>query len=466
MNNSGSNPGRSIGVPPSFVNSGAKAQSMHLNHQASQLLSQSLPQTQGGHPGHFQLSDPQAQVLGHAQYAQAAHAQFQSQIQLANQSIAQLQNVNSGNVGVQSPPVATPSSTSAKKSHKPPSRPSGGSSNANMGSLFKTMELTPAALYTQLLEFEARVDAAMARKKTDIQESLKTPPRVQKKTLRVYVFNTFENQVQEANEKKNAAPPCWALKIIGRILEDGKDPVLTGMIQKSYPKFSSYFKKITIYLDQSLYPDNHVILWESTRSPVLHEGFEVKRKGNKEFTARIRLEMNYVPEKFKLSPVLSEVLGIEIETRPRILAAIWHYVKSRKLQNPNDPSFFTCDPPLQKLFGEEKMKFSLVSQKISLHLTPPQPIHLEHKIKLSGNFPAGTSCYDFIVDVPSPLQKDLAACLTSTESIKEIDACDELICNSILKIHEHRRRRAFFLGFSQSPAEFINALIASQSKDL
>ncbi|KAJ6672252.1 SWI/SNF-RELATED MATRIX-ASSOCIATED ACTIN-DEPENDENT REGULATOR OF CHROMATIN SUBFAMILY D [Salix viminalis] len=200
MNNSGSNPGRSIGVPPSFVNSGAKAQSMHLNHQAPQLLSQSLPQTQGGHPGHFQLSDPQAQVLGHAQYAQAAHAQFQSQIQLANQSIAQLQNVNSGNVGVKSPPVATPSSTSAKKSHKPPSRPSGGSSNANMGSLFKTMELTPAAhrkkrklhekeipekvaallpestLYTQLLEFEARVDAAMARKKTDIQESLKTPP--------------------------------------------------------------------------------------------------------------------------------------------------------------------------------------------------------------------------------------------------------------------------------------------------
>ena len=91
---------------------------------------------------------------------------------------------------------------------------------------------------------------------------------------------------------------------------------------------------------------------------------------------------------------------------------------------------------------------------------------MEHKIKLSGNFPAGTTCYDFIVDVPSPLQKDLAAYLTSTESNKEIDACDELICNSIKKIHEHRQRQAFFLGFSQSPAEFINALIASQSKDL
>ncbi|CAK7336692.1 unnamed protein product [Dovyalis caffra] len=355
-------------------------QSMHINHQPPQLLSHSQPQTQGvpAFPGHFQLSEPQAQVLGHVQYAQAAHARFQSQIQSANQSVAQLQNANSSNVGVQSPPVPTPSSTSAKKaSHKPPSRPSGGSSNANMASLFKTMELAPAvrrkkrklhekeipdkvaavlpesALYTQLLEFEARVDAAMARKKMDIQESLKNPPRV-RKTLRVYVFNNFENQVQGPNERKNAEPPSWSLKIIGRILEDGKDPVLTGMAPKPHPKFSSYFKKITIYLDQSLYPDNHVILWESTRSPVLHEGFEVKRKGNKEFTARIRLEMNYVPEKFKLSPALSEVLGIEVETRPRILVAIWNYVNSRKLQNPNDPSFFTCDPLFRKYLGKTR----------------------------------------------------------------------------------------------------------------
>ncbi|KAJ6294250.1 hypothetical protein OIU76_022352 [Salix suchowensis] len=492
MNNNSNNPGRSIGAPTSFANPGAMVPSTHVNHQPPQLLSQSQPQTQGGpaFPGHFQLSETQARVLGNTQYAQAAHAQFQSQIQSTNHSVAQLQNSNSANVGVQPPPVPTPSSSSAKKtSYKPPSRPSGGSSNANMASLFKTMELAPAvrrkkrklhekeipdkvlpvlpesAIYTQLLEFEARMDAAMARKKMDIQESLKNPPRV-RKTLRVYVFNTFENQVQGSNERKNAEPPSWSLKIIGRILEDGKDPVLTGLTQKPYPKFSSYFKKITIYLDQSLYLDNHVILWESTRSPVLHEGFEVKRKGNKEFTARIRLEMNYVPEKFKLSSTLSEILGIEVETRPRILVAIWHYVKSRKLQNPNDPSLFTCDPPLQKLFGEEKMKFSMVSQRISLHLTPPQPILLEHKIKLSGNCPAGTACYDFIVDVPLPLQKDLAAYLTSIEGNKEIDACDELICNSIKKIHEHRQRRAFFLGFSQSPAELINALIASQSNDL
>lgn len=497
MNNNNNNQAKNVGVPPHFGNPGAVPQSMTINHQPH-LLSQSQPQTQGAShfPGHFQLSEPQAQALAQAQYVnahsqaqtQAAHAQF-VQLQAQAHSLAQLHNANPGNAGVSSPSIATPSTGTAKRANqKPPSRPQG-SSQANTGPLFKNMELTPAArrkkrklpdkqipdkvaallpesgLYTQLLEFEARVDAALARKKIDIQDSLKCPPCVQK-TLRLYVFNTFENQTPTNPEKKDADPPSWSLKIIGRLLEDGRDPVVTGMTQKSRVKFSSLFKKITIYLDQSLYPDNPVILWESARSPALHDGFEVKRKGDKEFSAVIRLEMNYVPEKFKLSPALNEVLGIETESRARVIAAIWHYVKSRKLQNPNDPTFFMCDPPLQKVFGEEKMKFSMVSPKISMHLSPPQPIHIEHKMKLSGNCPAGTTCYDILVDVPMPLEKEMSAFLASTERNKEIDACDELICASIKKIHEHRRRRAFFLGFSQSPAEFINTLIASQSKDL
>lgn len=501
MSANNNNAMKSIGVPTAFGNSGGIPQSMPMNHQ-NHLLSQTQPQSHGGShfPGHFQLSEPQAQALAQAQYAQvhaqaqaqAAHAHFQAQLKAQPQAFSQLQNSGSNNVGVSSPSISTPGTGSAKRApQKPPSRPPG-SSGTNIGSPLKTMELAPAArrkkqklpekqipdkvaavlpesaLYTQLLEFESRVDSALARKKIDIQESIKNPPRVQK-TLRIYVFNTSANQTQVSPEKKNAESPSWSLKIIGRILEDGIDPDAAGLVQKPnslYPKFSYFFKKITIYLDQSLYPDNHVILWESARSPALNEGFEVKRKGDKEFTAIIRIEMNYVPEKLKLSPALTEVLGIEVETRPRVMAALWHYVKVKKLQIPSDPSFFMCDPPLRKVFGEEKIKFAVVSQKISQHLTLPQPIHLEHKIKLFGNSPSGNTCYDVLVDVPVSLGREMSAFLANLEKHKEIDACDEAISAAIKKIREHRRRRAFFLGFSQSPAEFINALIASQSKDL
>lgn len=118
------------------------------------------------------------------------------------------------------------------------------------------------------------------------------------------------------------------------------------------------------------------------------------------------------------------------------------------------------------VFGEEKMEFKVAAQKLFQHLSQPQPIYLEHNIKLSGCCPAGTACYDVQVDVPIPLQNEISSYLASIESHKEIEAYDEVICASLKKMQEHRRRRAFFLSFSQSPAEFINTLIASQSKDL
>ncbi|XP_009774849.1 SWI/SNF complex component SNF12 homolog [Nicotiana tabacum] len=461
-------------------------QSMPMNHNqpAPHLFSQSHAQRASQFPGHFQLSEPQSQ---------RSHAQFQGQAQAFSHFITSGVNTN---IGVSSPATSTPNTTGGTRKvlQRPTSRAAGSSGHGQAtASPLKTMELTPAVrrkkrkvsdkcipdkvaanlpesvLYSQLLELEARVDAALCRKKIDMLESLKDPPHVQK-TLRIYVFNTSTNQTPPADSKsKTAEPPSWSIKIFGRILGDGPDRPASEMEQKSgvsYPKFSSFFKKITVYLDQSLYPDNHVILWDSSRAPVHHDGFEIKRKGDKDFTAIIRLEMNYMPEKFKLSPALQEVLGIEVGTRARVLAALWYYVKSRKLQISDDTSSFTCDPPLRKVFGEEKLKFSLVSQKINPHLTAPQPIHLEHRIKLSGSSPAGNTCYDVLVDVPFTLQKEMSTFLSSLEKNKEIDACDEAISTAIKKIHEHQRRRAFFLGFSQSPADFINALVASQARDL
>ncbi|KAF7016243.1 unnamed protein product [Triticum aestivum] len=400
--------------------------------------------------------------------------------------------------------AAASAAASAKRPpQKPPSRPPAPTSNAaaaaSMAAAYKaansgSVDLTPAArrnkkrklpekqlpdrvaallpesaLYTQLLEFEARVDAALARKKVDIQEALKTPPSLQR-TLRIYVFNTFANQAPRTiPPPKNGDPPTWSLKIIGRVLEDGAELDPASVVPKHnpvYPKFSSFFKRVTIALDSSLYPENPLIVWENARSAAPQEGFEVKRKGDKEFLANIRLEMNYNPEKFKLSQPLMEVLGVEVDTRARVIAALWQYIKAKKLQNPSDPSYFMCDPQLKKVFGEDKMRFAMLSQKISQHLAPPPPINLEHKIKLSGNGANSSACYDVLVDVPFPLQKEMTAFLANTEKHKDIEACDEVISASIKKIHEHRRRRAFFLGFSQSPVEFINALIASQSKDL
>ncbi|PHT89730.1 SWI/SNF complex component SNF12 -like protein [Capsicum annuum] len=492
-------------MPPGFPGSlqlfqlsAAHAQAINLprTNPIAHIQPQSQDQQQmpPGFPGSFQLSAAHAQAIAQAQLkdpaqAQAEHARFQAQLQAQHLSLSQAHGL--GNVGSSSPSM--PGSSSAKRlPQKPLVRPPA-FTTTNMISPMRTKQLSAAsrkkkqklpekhlhekvaailpesALYTQLLEFESRVDSALARKKVDIQESLKNPPTTQK-TLRIYVFNTFANQVMTIPKKPKDEPPLWTLKIVGRILEEGMDAEQAAMFQKSspmYPKFSTFFKRVTISLDHKLYPDNHLIIWDSARSPAPQDGFEVKRKGEEEFTVNLGLELNYMPEKYKLSPALTEVLGIDVETRVRIISSLWHYVKVQKLQNPDDPSYFNCDSPLQKVFGEGKVKFDTVAQKITPHLSPPQPIHLEHRIKLSGNNPAGIdACYDVMVDVPFPIQRELNALLANTEETKEIQACEEAIVSDIRKIHEHRRRRAHFLGFSQSPVEFIDAVLESQSKDL
>lgn len=509
MSSNNNNPQKSIGVSSPFGNSLPPNPTAHLQSGQSQYQQQQQQQVgSGGIASQFQLSQfsaahahaiAQAQSKAVQTQAQAAHAQFQAQLQAQAQAHAQAQS-GAANMGASSASASSAAGNANAKrmQQKPLGRPPAFSNtNTTSSPPLRTSELTPASasasaarrkkqklpekqlqervaallpeslLYTQLLEFESRVDAALARKRVDIQEAIKNPLCIQK-TLRIYVFNTFANQIRTIPNKTNAETPTWTLKIVGRILEDGMDPEQVAVQKPSsvYPKFSSFFKRVAISLDQRLYPENHLIVWDSARSPAPHEGFEVRRKGDKEFSANIRLEMNYMPEKYKLSSALMEVLGIEVDTRARIVAAIWHYVKARKLQNPNDPAYFSCDPPLQKVFGEERMKFTMVSQRISQHLAPPQPIHLEHKIKLSGNSPAGNACYDILVDVPFPIQRELNALLANTEKSKEIESCDEAICGAIRKIHEHRKRRAFFLGFSQSPVEFINALIESQGRDL
>ncbi|RWR87072.1 SWI/SNF complex component SNF12 [Cinnamomum micranthum f. kanehirae] len=124
---------------------------------------------------------------------------------------------------------------------------------------------------------------------------------------------------------------------------------------------------------------------ESSRSCAHHEGFEIKRKGDKKLDVSVRLEMNHVPEKFKLLPTLMDVLGTEVDTCMRIATAIWHYVK-----------------------------------KISPHLSLPRAIHYEHRIRLPGSNPAGNACYDFLVDEPLLLQREMSAFFASTLGTKRL----------------------------------------------
>ena len=77
--------------------------------------------------------------------------------------------------------------------------------------------------YMDLLAFERKLDATIARKRLDIQEALKRPIKIKRK-LRVFITNQFYPGKQDADNDEDCVPQ-WELKIEGRLLDDVSETV-------------------------------------------------------------------------------------------------------------------------------------------------------------------------------------------------------------------------------------------------
>ena len=81
-----------------------------------------------------------------------------------------------------------------------------------------------------------------------------------------------------------------------------------------------------------------------------HDGFEVKRNGDQDVDLKILLYLEHYPAKHKLSPQLSQLLDLHSETLPNVLLAMWQYIKSRRLHDPEDRRVVMCDEKLINVF--------------------------------------------------------------------------------------------------------------------
>ena len=77
---------------------------------------------------------------------------------------------------------------------------------------------------------------------------------------------------------------------------------------------------------------------------------EASSKGD--FLVKLSFFLENSPKKFVLSPQLSSILGIEEETRAKVISGLWQYIKTNRLQDPEDRRFINLNTELQKCFGE------------------------------------------------------------------------------------------------------------------
>lgn len=334
-------------------------------------------------------------------------------------------------------------------------------------------ELVPESqAYMDLLAFEQKLDATITRKKLDIQEALKRPMKV-KRRLRIYISHTFFAGKEPEREGEEGSFPMWELRVEGRLLDEQPSGTngasgATATTSRLTPKrkFSSFFKSLVIELDKDIYgPDNHLVEWHRTQQTNETDGFQVKRPGDRNVKCTILLLLDYQPMKFKLHHRLAKLLGISTETRPKIIEALWQYIKTHKLQDPVDRDNIKCDQYLEQVFQCKRMRFMEIPQRLQSLLHQPDPLVLTHTIQYT-DVEKNTACYDIDVEVEDPLKSQMSSFIHNHANMPDISALDQKIYDIVEQINECKLRRDFYVRFADNPPEFIQKWLISQSNDL
>lgn len=247
--------------------------------------------------------------------------------------------------------------------------------------------------YKNLRELEKRLDAAMVRKRLDIQDSIsRTVKRY--RTLRIWISNTVEDQPWQKAREQNGHMSIpgsgrYKVKFEGRLLDDDSDPTVadedsevedeemegdkkdgtdgqtedgkkkTSKQRRPLPRFSHFFKSITIDFDKtnSARPEDlNSITWTKPQLPPNQntlppnadfDSLSFTRASQENLNITISLVRDETPERYKLSKELADVLDVTEDTRSGVVMGIWDYIRAMGLQGNQEKREVRCDEKLK-----------------------------------------------------------------------------------------------------------------------
>jgi len=324
-------------------------------------------------------------------------------------------------------------------------------------------------LFNQLLAYERRIDNLIEERNIEVADMLHRNDKA-KSVLRVYIWNESHLETCPA---KDAPSSFWKLKISGRMLPMNQRPgevtndVTETDAHRRRLAFGYFIKSLEVEID----PQNHngqstKIRWiKSNKEDEEKDVFEVLRPGEKALPIKISILFDHQAPVFRLGQHFSKLMGFELGTRSKIITELWNYIKTKKLQSNKDPSLINCDSELKEIFGgEDSMPLSTIAGKLNELLTPADKVTLDYTLQLDGYSPA---VYDVELEIPSVALSDLPMeFLQRPNQDPEVAKLNQVVREGMAKLMEHKRRRTFYLGFSQNPVAFINSAIKHQCKEV
>ncbi|KAJ5575449.1 hypothetical protein N7450_009348 [Penicillium hetheringtonii] len=320
--------------------------------------------------------------------------------------------------------------------------------------------------YKNLRDLEKRLDAAVVRKRLDIQDSIsKTVKKY--RTMRIWITNTVEDQPWQ-NTGSNPGSGRYKVRIEGRLLDDDNDPTIPESegersadddamdqdkeegdkdkpeTKKQPQRFSHFFKTVTVDFDKpatTASEEVKPITWNKPQN----------------LNVTVNLVRDETPERFKLSKELAEVLDVEEETRSGIVLGIWDYIRAMELQEDEEKRQVRCDHRLRSIFGRETI--------------PMDPIKLPYTIRVDEEFhkePTPT-IYDIRVAVEDPLRTKMMALTQNpkyTAGMRQIASLDDQVALIVQALTHSRARHSFYTALSKDPVAFLRRWVNSQRRDL
>ncbi|KAF8541210.1 hypothetical protein BDD12DRAFT_732611 [Trichophaea hybrida] len=363
-----------------------------------------------------------------------------------------------------------------------------------------------ARVYRELREMERRYDAAIMRKRLDIQDAVNRNVKNQK-TMRIFVSNTAKDQPWQVSDRpldENAFDfdtgqiPTFRVKIEGKLLDDEegdaaeRDPDSDLGLTPKNPnapipekwKFSHFFKSIVVELDRSrdLHPDGNTIEWRKQApntqpatsalglgGPAEFDGFEFERKGDDNIMCTIKLVRDEVPDRFRLSPALADLLDTQEDTRAGIVMKIWEYVRAHGLQDPDERRTINCNPPMRAIFNADRLYFPQIPELTLSHILPLEPITIPYLIRCDVASSMSPQIHDITVYTDDPIRHKMSAIIhspTYATTLREIQSIDDHIAVLVQAINHSKAKRVFWRAMAEDPAEFVKRWVSSQKRDL
>jgi SWI/SNF-related matrix-associated actin-dependent regulator of chromatin subfamily D len=339
--------------------------------------------------------------------------------------------------------------------------------------------------YNRLLATERKLDAAISRKRFDLQESLNRPNKV-KRTLRIWCSNTCQDQAWQVMDDginielnhfdfENSAIPGWTLRLEGKVLES--DQLNQGEHSLPTPQFTDLLRTVVVEaaapLADDAYSEGPLFEWHKTPQTIgqaplpSYPGMEFKRNGDMELDLKIMISLDFLPEKYKLSENLARLLDIQVETRPGIITALWHYVRLHKLQDSDEKRLIQCDQSLQDVFGVERIFFPKIPEMLNKFLEPVDPIVLEYRVRVDKAVHYAVP-WDIEIELDNPMRSQMAAALKnlSATAAGSMTHLDEDLASLITAIEHSVSKQEFMTSFSTDPSLFLQDWLDSQDHDL